>query len=1019
MAFTFEDLGIAYRKAKVDLFYSSHASLFEIGSYESQLLENLTKLYILIMGADESWVKGEQFLGNWMLVPKKVSLPKDWTGQQDRFVNASSADEWEQICDLVISPDMPFSPEAEFRVMSACTIDFHVLSTLWILKVGSQYDAELGACAFGNRVRRGSGGKINPLAHGSFTPYMKPFRDWRNGGIESMRNALDADKNVVALTADVAGFYHELNPGFMLNDDFNNLFQTVELDESDKKLHRLFITALQAWAQRTPLQKGLPVGLPASAIIANVALIELDRLIEANVVPLYYGRYVDDIMLVIENKAKFQSPTKLWEWLFSRSNGLLGWSENEVGNSVQFRPNYLSDSAIRFENDKNKVFLLQGDAGRALVASISYQISSRASEWRALPNLPTNPEHIATDLLAATQTDGEEADNLRKADALTMRRAGFAMKLRDFEAYERDLEPSAWKAHRHAFLDAFILHVMVLPQFFELSGYLPRVVRLATACEDFGHLGRIIEALQGIYDSVSTYCKPRIKSFQGEILATNDQVFRKWRSRLVVELFENVMAAFPPRLSHEGKTAWQRKMANHWAGLHPDLLLGTPPGSTAPGFWSGDIRDIQNGQAWLFSFDLAHVPFRLKAMPKEMALQRGIPTKKAAVRNANGLAGWLPTTVTQGIETISKWTGLRHPNANGLLFATRPFNLPELFILTRSVLENAKSADLRSVVLAVRGFPLNEKTPTMNSKGVLHIPDGEQDLTRVVAVSSWKTDYKSWTASVMQMADPDLGRYARLNLLTNGVISQRTRPDYFIMPELSIPAHWFIRIALKLQSRRISLIAGVEYLHAKRSKVRNQVWAALSHDGLGFPSTMIYRQDKQRPALHEEQEIKRLANLEMSPEVLWKAGLPPIIQHGDFRFSMLICSELTNIRYRSYLRGRVDAVFVPEWNQDTESFNSLVESAALDVHAFVVQCNDRQFGDSRIRAPSKDSWKRDILRVKGGVDDYCVTGKIDVLALRSFQSSHRSPSQPFKPVPDGFEIAKERTVLPTAAPSND
>ena len=46
------------------------------------------------------------------------------------------------------------------------------------------------------------------------------------------------------------------------------------------------------------------------------------------------------------------------------------------------------------------------------------------------------------------------------------------------------------------------------------------------------------------------------------------------------------------------------------------------------------------------------------------------------------------------------------------------------------------------------------------------------------------------------------------------------------------------------------------------------------------------------------------------------------------------------------------------------------------------------------RAPAKDSWARDVLRVKGGVTDYCVIGEIDVQALRKFQSSHRSPAKP-------------------------
>lgn len=68
--------------------------------------------------------------------------------------------------------------------------------------------------------------------------------------------------------------------------------------------------------------------------------------------------------------------------------------------------------------------------------------------------------------------------------------------------------------------------------------------------------------------------------------------------------------------------------------------------------------------------------------------------------------------------------------------------------------------------------------------------------------------------------------------------------------------------------------------------------------------------------------------------------------------------------------------------------------------------------DKRIRAPFMESWQRDLLHVKGGIADYCVIGEMDVQALRQFQSSHRSPTKPFKPVPDGFEIDFGRKVLP-------
>ena len=962
MSFTLQNLGLAYRKAKVDLYYSSHASLEAIADYEETLQANLAALRAKLHGDDESWVTKAEFIGDWTLATKSVDM-SCWKQYREQHGNglifSSPAEEWAHACELLAEEEKPQKPKAEFRVMAQCSLDFHVLSTLWMLEVGHLFDAKLTGCAYGNRLRRTQDGKgINHLSLGSFQPYLKPFRDWRDQGIEAMRSALEADKKIVALTADVSSFYHELNPGFMLNPDFITDVLGLALDTQQEKLHRLFIQALQAWAKTTPLEKGLPVGLPASAVVANVALVELDRIVEQQVAPLYYGRYVDDILLVMENGASFCSTADLWEWLFARSSSKLDWVEGEANKQIGFQPSYLSDSQIRFANTKNKVFMLAGEPGKTLVDAIAHQIHERASEWRAMPRLPRSASHVGTDLLAATQSDGEAADNLRKTDALTMRRAGFAIKLRDFEAYERDLPPIAWHAHRQAFFRAFVQHVLVLPQFFDLAVYLPRVIRLATACEDFDALRRILRALEQLCTQLTQHCELGIKACSTGNLPPANELMTRWQKQIYTTVRESISAAIPPRLSKEGKAAWQAHMADYL----PKLDMNAPLN------WYLNSNAFQAQQARLFSFDLAHMPFRFIGLPKEMVAQRGIPAKKR-VGHCDHAAELLPEAVLDGSQQLARWTrcqGLPH----GLLFATRPFNLPELFFLNKTAYEPSALVAMQAVVLAVRGFKLGDTAPCFDKQGVLQIPDGTKQHNQGIAVTSWKTQMASWTASVMRMLDPDADRYARLCRLLDGVIAQPLQSRYLILPELALPAHWFIRIARKLQGRGISLITGIEYLHAPKKRVRNQVWAALSHDGLGFPSLMIYRQDKQRPALHEEQELQRLAGLEMKPDKLWKT--PPIIQHGDFRFALQICSELTNISYRAALRGKVDALFVPEWNQDTETFNALVESAALDIHAYVIQCNDRQYGDSRIRAPYKDSWLRDVLRVKGGINDYCV-----------------------------------------------
>lgn len=994
------DLGLAYRKAKVDLYYSSHASLDAIANYEESLHANLSALLVKLQGDDESWVTQPEFIGGWTLAAKSVDM-SCWKQYRQRQGNglifSSPAEEWAHACDLLGEGDQPLKPAAEFRVMAQCSLDFHVLSTLWMLEVGHLFDAKLTACAYGNRLRRTQDGKsINALSLGSFEPYLKPFRDWRDQGITAMRTALEADKKIVALTADVSSFYHELNPGFMLDPAFVVDVMELQLAPTQAKLHRLFIQALRAWAAATPLKKGLPVGLPASAVVANAALAELDRIVEQQLAPLYYGRYVDDILLVMENGASFRSTTELWDWVFARCGGKLGWV-NQGQKQIGFQPGYLSDSLIRFTNAKNKVFMLAGEPGRTLVDAIAHQIHERASEWRAMPRLPRSANHVGTDLLAATQSDGEAADNLRKADALTMRRAGFAIKLRDFEAYERDLLPDAWRAHRQAFFRAFVQHVLVLPQFFDLAAYLPRVIRLATACEDFDALRKILRALEQLRTQLTEHCELGIKACPSDSVPPATELMTRWQKQIYNTVRESISAAFPPRLSKAGKAAWQ---------AHMDDYL-PPPVNALPG-WGLSPKDFQAQQARLFSFDLAHMPFRFLGLPREMVSQRGIPARKT-VAFFTPAAQLLPNVVLDGTLHLAQWMrfkGLPH----GLLFATRPYNLPELFILNKAAYDAAEREAMQAVVLAVRGFTLGDASPVFDKLGVLRIPDGQPQNRYGIAVSSWKTRMASWTAAVMRMPDPDADRYARLCRLLDGVIAQPQNSRYLVLPELALPAHWFIRIARKLQGRGISLITGIEYLHASKGRVRHQVWAALSHDGLGFPSLMIYRQDKQRPAFHEEQELQRVAGLKLRPDKIWKA--PPILQHGDLRFALLVCSELTNISHRAALRGKVDALFVPEWNPDTETFNALVESAALDIHAYIVQCNDRQYGDSRIRAPFKDSWQRDLLRVKGGVTDYCVMGEIDVLALREFQSSHRSPDKPFKPVPDGFEIDFARRVLP-------
>lgn len=76
MSVSLHDLGLAYRKAKVDLYYSTNPLLFDIASYEDNLSQNLARLKDQIEAASEDWVKSPAFLGTWTLAPKEIKVAK-------------------------------------------------------------------------------------------------------------------------------------------------------------------------------------------------------------------------------------------------------------------------------------------------------------------------------------------------------------------------------------------------------------------------------------------------------------------------------------------------------------------------------------------------------------------------------------------------------------------------------------------------------------------------------------------------------------------------------------------------------------------------------------------------------------------------------------------------------------------------------------------------------------------------------------------------------------------------------
>lgn len=109
---------------------------------------------------------------------------------------------------------------------------------------------------------------------------------------------------------DISKFYHSINPKYFLTPKFYEEFDfDKKIDSEWKQFHEEFINKIIKWNSSLARDEeqdeivGIPIGLTASPILANAIMKEFDVNINS-IAPTYYGRYVDDILLVFPDNGE-------------------------------------------------------------------------------------------------------------------------------------------------------------------------------------------------------------------------------------------------------------------------------------------------------------------------------------------------------------------------------------------------------------------------------------------------------------------------------------------------------------------------------------------------------------------------------------------------------------------------------------------------------------------------------------------------------------------------------------------
>ncbi len=211
-----------------------------------------------------------------------------------------------------------------------------------------------------------------------------------------------------------------------------------------------------------------------------------------------------------------------------------------------------------------------------------------------------------------------------------------------------------------------------------------------------------------------------------------------------------------------------------------------------------------------------------------------------------------------------------------------------------------------------------------------------------VALTNLKTEDKDWAAMACNRPNMSRERYQRISELVNQAIRLKPRPDYILFPELSIPLKWIDSLAARLSSMGISLIAGTEYRHFENGQLLSEACLVLTDNRLGYPATVKIWQPKLEPAVGEDNQLTAKFGKSWAFSKLQGKRGKPVYIHNNLHFGVMVCSELQNSKARVRFQGEVDALMVLSWNQDLETFASLIESAALDIHAYTILVKNRK-----------------------------------------------------------------------------
>ena len=815
-----------------------------------------------------------------------------------------------------------------------------------------------------------------------FYPYFRQYSSWRDRAFENIRTRYESHQDTILISLDIKNYFYSVifdfdQLGKYLKDD-SRLKSIQCLTDIIKNVHISYTAEMQKFRGNIPAdckkgQSALPIGLMSSSVLANLYLKEFDDAVCQKLNPTYYGRYVDDIILVVDKTTEMDiSRDYIIEKLLVKTDII----ETRKDSYHILKPNgdlWLQKEKIRciyFDHT-------QPDAMIKLLCEAS-NLKPSMSDGFFMPEINLSEKTFDECAYSIGQNNG----------TLKIRNFLFATNNYQASLFLNDLIRAsknvnvAEKQHREYMEQQLeqILRFYSFQQAIEFRSAWINVFCLTLVNERYDYFLKFyyhtycaIDALssdsvQGIAAGKLEYILNELKSALHEQLSIAASIAiaphsitfveRALRSVNSCEVYETIWADFDLIFSNA------KDIRN--ANMYNNHMLAFP----LINYFNNNNNDIS-----LVKIDPSELKMLISS--KELDENKIVLTPRFI-----------------HLDELYLWYFLASYESGGNPFIGKIKEINKRFSKINCIsyeIENVSEFDSQ----------INAQEHFQN----ICIADDIKRTIIKTAIASIYIDEKDDVIPVLENSNFNLCPERKSELYRMLNEAKQKGAQIIIFPEFFMPIQWLEEILFFSRKNRIAIVSGLRYM-TNDKQAYNYVAILQPFSSERFKYSIPLFREKNYYAPAEMVELARKKLVCKNPTI----KSTQLIEWNGLKYSNLMCYELTNIEYRYALRGSIDLLIVPELNRDTSYFSNMVESTTRDLHTFVIQVNTAKYGDSRITGPYNSLFK-DIIKIKGGEDNLILTGSLNIEEIEKNRKSYSNKIQERINKAFNGELEDEKTAI--------